>query len=88
MVKFEVFVISGAMAQNRPMPGKPQNRRFYQLEALMKHHNSNFNVYRDFAYGCNCNLLATGGVGDRPLTQPGWGQAIDDLDVVCKAYKG
>ena len=62
--------------------------RFYQLEALMKHHNSGFNVYRDFAYGCNCNLLATGGVGDRPLTQPGWGQAIDDRDVVCKAYKG
>ena len=54
----------------------------------MKHHNSGFNVYRDFAYGCNCNLLATGGVGDRPLTQPGWGQAIDDRDVVCKAYKG
>lgn len=53
----------------------------------MRHHNVNFNVYRDFSYGCNCNLLATGGVGDRPMTQPGWGHAVDGLDVICKAYK-
>jgi len=42
---------------------------------------------KEFAYGCNCNLLASGGTGDRPLTQAGWGQAIDSVDTVCKAYK-
>ena len=88
-MKLLIFFMSSITSQ-RIMPSVDlgdYNRRFYQLEALIRHHNPNFNVYKDFAYGCNCNLLATGGVGDRPLTQPGWGQAVDSLDVVCKAYK-
>lgn len=62
-------------------------RRFSQLEEMMKKHNANFNIFTHFAYACNCNLLATGGIADRPLTQPGWGRPVDPLDAVCKEYK-
>ena len=34
-------------------------------------------------YGCNCHFL----VGDRPMSKPGYGQPIDELDQVCKDYK-
>ena len=66
----------------------PKVRRFSQLEEMMKKHNPKFNIFNHFAYACNCNLLATGGIADRPLTQPGWGRPVDEVDAVCKAFKG
>lgn len=79
-MKYFGILVIGVLSQ--------RNRRFNQLTDMMKKHNAKFNVYKNFAYGCNCNLLATGGDGDKPLTQPGWGQAVDKLDSVCKTYKG
>ena len=35
-----------------------------------------------FAYGCHCILM-----GDRPLSDMGWGRPVDALDTKCKAYK-
>ena len=33
-------------------------------------------------YGCNCPEL-----GDRPLSDPGKGQPVDELDTVCQKFK-
>ena len=58
-----------------------------QLEAMIRQHNPKFNIYKAFAYDCNCNLLPVGGSGDRPLIQPGYGQAVDLVDTICKQFK-
>ena len=50
---------------------------------IMTHRNSNFNVYYGGSYGCHCAFLAS----DRPLTSPGIGPPVDDLDRTCKNFK-
>ena len=50
---------------------------------MMTYYNPSYNKIKHAAYGCNCNLLT----GDRPMTQAGHGQPIDDLDGVCKKFK-
>merc|ERR1712080_65756 len=35
-----------------------------------------------WTYGCNCLIL-----GDRPMSDPGKGRPVDELDSVCKVYK-
>lgn len=60
-------------------------RRFSQWKELMTIYNSAFTweIYKFGMYGCNCNFLGS----DRPLSQAGYGPAIDEIDGLCKTYK-
>ena len=62
--------------------GPDQERRYNQLTDMMEHYNPNFDERRYWTYGCNCLIL-----GDRPMSDPGFGPPVDPLDAVCKAYK-
>ena len=62
---------------------RPPVRRMAQLDQMMQSLVPGFMHVKYYAYGCNCNMLA----GDRPLSQPGAGQPIDELDGTCKSYK-
>ena len=67
----------------RQAAGKPDDeRRYSQLVDMMEHYNSNFDERKYWAYGCNCLIL-----GDRPMSDPGYGPPVDALDSVCKEYK-
>ena len=57
-------------------------RRYSQLSKMMKFANPEFDQRKYWTYGCNCMM-----VGDRPLSSPGFGAAVDPLDQVCKKYK-
>jgi len=57
-------------------------RRYFQLTDMMSHYNKDFDERKYWAYGCNCLIL-----GDRPMSDPGYGPPIDALDSVCKEYK-
>jgi hypothetical protein len=57
-------------------------RRYSQLVDMMGHYNSDFDERKYWAYGCNCLIL-----GDRPMSDPGYGPPVDALDSVCKEYK-
>jgi len=59
-----------------------QEKRYFQLTDMMKHYNSDFDERKYWTYGCNCLIL-----GDRPMSDPGYGPPVDALDTVCKAYK-
>jgi len=59
-----------------------EDKRYFQLVKMMRHHNSDFDERKYWAYGCNCLIL-----GDRPMSDPGHGPPIDPLDTVCKQYK-
>ena len=59
-----------------------QDRRYFQLVAFMKHYNREFDERKYWTYGCNCHVL-----GDRPMSDPGFGPPVDKLDSVCKQYK-
>jgi len=67
----------------RQAAGKPDDeRRYSQLVDMMAHYNSDFDERKYWAYGCNCLIL-----GDRPMSDPGYGPPVDALDSVCKEYK-
>ena len=65
-------------------------RRYDDLEAIANKYwrkqgltgKDKFDERKYWAYGCNCLIL-----GDRPMSDPGMGKPVDELDVVCKAYK-
>ena len=59
-----------------------QERRYAQLSDMMENYNAEFDERKYWTYGCNCLIL-----GDRPMSDPGHGRPVDELDVVCKAYK-
>jgi len=59
-----------------------EEKRYSQLIALMDHFNPTFDERQYWTYGCNCLML-----GDRPMTDPGKGKPVDELDTVCKQYK-
>ena len=59
-----------------------QDRRYFQLKEFMKHYNREFDEKKYWTYGCNCHVL-----GDRPMSDPGFGPPVDRLDSVCKQYK-
>ena len=70
---------------SRPTPAGSESvgeRRYDQLIDLMRFSNPDFDERKYFAYGCNCMFL-----GDRPMSEPGHGPAVDPLDGSCKAYK-
>lgn len=79
-----VFGTSIPMRTSREaIEDQQDNRRFYQMQTMMFHHNPTWGILKYSAYGCNCHYM----VGDRPMSTPGYGQAIDDLDAVCKDHK-
>ena len=57
-------------------------KRYNQLVDMMTHYNPDFDERKYWAYGCNCL-----NVGDRAMSDPGYGKPVDDLDAVCKKYK-
>lgn len=59
-----------------------QDRRYFQLIEFMKFYNIEFDERKYWTYGCNCHVL-----GDRPMSDPGFGPPVDKLDSVCKQYK-
>ena len=59
-----------------------QDRRYFQLKFMMEYYNSEFDDMKYWTYGCNCHVL-----GDRPMSDPGFGPPVDRLDSVCKQYK-
>jgi len=58
------------------------DRRYSQLVDMMANYNNDFDERKYWAYGCNCLIL-----GDRPMSDPGYGPPVDSLDAVCKEYK-
>lgn len=57
-------------------------RRYSQLVDQMTYYNNDFDERKYWAYGCQCLIL-----GDRPMSDPGHGPPVDELDTVCKQYK-
>ena len=57
-------------------------RRYEDLKLLALHYMPDFDERKYWAYGCNCLIL-----GDRPMSDLGFGRPVDRLDNVCKAYK-
>lgn len=57
-------------------------KRYNQLIKMMENYNPNFDDKKYWTYGCNCLML-----GDRPMSDPGKGKAVDELDATCKRYK-
>jgi len=57
-------------------------KRYFQLTDMMEHYNPDFDQRKYWTYGCNCLIL-----GDRPMSDMGYGRPVDALDTVCKQYK-
>ena len=82
-MKVLVTLASAALAQRGGGENRVQSqKRYFQLTDMMENYNSNFDERKYWAYGCNCLIL-----GDRPMSDPGHGKPVDELDTVCKAYK-
>jgi hypothetical protein len=58
------------------------SRRYYQLDELINLYNPEFDKKKFWAYGCNCLIM-----GDRPMSETGYGPPVDELDRLCKLYK-
>ena len=69
-------------AGTREIGFESTDRRYAQLTEMMTTYNPLFDERKFWTYGCNCLLL-----GDRPMSDPGHGKPVDELDTVCKAYK-
>merc|ERR1711990_1345866 len=71
------------LAERGRVPTQEQgSKRYSQLVEMMGNYNSDFDERKYWTYGCNCLIL-----GDRPMSDPGHGKPVDELDTVCKAYK-
>ena len=57
-------------------------RRYDQFEAMASRFDRTFDKRVITKYGCNCPHL-----GDRPLSDPGKGAPVDELDRVCLTFK-
>lgn len=66
----------------RRLTPKRRELRYSQLVDMMEKYNPEFDARKYWSYGCNCLVL-----GDRPMSDPGFGPPIDALDAVCKQYK-
>ena len=71
------------LAERGRVPTQEQgSKRYSQLVEMMGNYNAAFDERKYWTYGCNCLIL-----GDRPMSDPGHGKPVDELDTVCKAYK-
>lgn len=76
------LLVSSLDAQGDANGGIDLGRRYKDLKAIAVHYMPDFDERKYWAYGCNCLIL-----GDRPMSDPGLGRPVDELDTVCKAYK-
>lgn len=76
-----VGALSGVQGRN-VLEGLQDTKRYSQLMAMMENYNPEFDDKKYWTYGCNCFML-----GDRPMSDPGKGPAVDALDATCKRYK-
>lgn len=78
-----IFSITICVHNAQALRKRPDDdRRYNQLTDMMKFENPDFDERKYWTYGCNCLII-----GDRPMTDPGFGPPVDDLDRVCKVYK-
>jgi len=81
-----IIASASAVSAQRNQGDEPQGqlgaRRYDDLAAIARFYMPDFDERKYWAYGCNCLIL-----GDRPMSDPGMGKPVDELDVVCKAYK-
>jgi len=77
-------LVTVALAQNNSNDSSSgiSSRRYDDLHKIAKFYMPDFDERKYWAYGCNCLIL-----GDRPMSDPGHGRPVDELDTVCKAYK-
>lgn len=68
--------------QSDPSNSQGLGRRYSDLLKIVQHYTPNFDERKYWAYGCNCLIL-----GDRPMSDPGFGKPVDALDAICKQYK-
>merc|ERR1712193_197261 len=83
-ISLAVTIISAQAARHARDVEKSleEEKRYSQLVDMMEHYNPDFDERKYWAYGCNCLIL-----GDRPMSDPGYGPPVDELDSVCKEYK-
>merc|ERR1712136_448531 len=75
------FVSLLTFSQAVPELGIAQ-RRYDQFESMASAFDRKFDKRVITKYGCNCPHL-----GDRPLSDPGKGAPVDELDRVCLTFK-
>ena len=75
MFVFLLLDIAVLAIEQSPPIGRVTGRRYSQLTKMMRFHNADFDERKYWTYGCNCLML-----GDRPLSQPGIGPPVDELD--------
>ena len=56
--------------------------RFFGSNSFLQYYWDNYDEKKFWGYGCNCLSLT-----DRPMSSPGRGQPVDDLDRLCHQYK-
>jgi len=84
-MKIAAVFVTVALAQNDVANNSADgisSRRYDDLHKIAKFYMPDFDERKYWAYGCNCLIL-----GDRPMSDPGHGKPVDELDTVCKAYK-
>lgn len=85
-MKINMIIASTSAVVSAQRNDEPQGqlgaRRYDDLHKIAKFYMPDFDERKYWAYGCNCLIL-----GDRPMSDPGMGKPVDELDVVCKAYK-
>ena len=74
MFIFIAFTLAKAVELESAL-GRATGRRYSQLTKMMRFYNDEFDERKYWTYGCNCLML-----GDRPLSQPGIGPPVDELD--------
>ena len=72
---FIFLVLDIVLALEQAPLGRATGRRYSQLTKMMRFYNDDFDERKYWTYGCNCLML-----GDRPLSQPGIGPPVDELD--------
>jgi len=82
--KMKIFALTAASVvySKGVLDSLENERRYNQLVEMMELYNGQFNPQKFWTYGCNCLML-----GDRPMSDPGRGQPVDDLDGACRHYK-
>jgi hypothetical protein len=76
------YLAMGGVNAKPNRDNKVQGRRYGQFNAMASFYNSNFDERTYWGYGCNCFTTS-----DRPLSDPGHGAPVDELDTVCQKYK-
>merc|ERR1712227_994841 len=60
-------------------------RRYNELVTMIKSVFPDFDEQKFFQYGCNCQFINY--ENDLPMSHPGYGAPVDELDKICKEYR-